>query len=489
MSIEFKSIANQPAINSTLVGLENECTEHTYPQRTGTLVLMQSRSPTLITILARQESIGKNIAVCKMRSARRLLSFAVAVLTLRGRVALGETVRRLRHVVEVSDLMMEGASGRKVQTARQLNEERLLAQEEIYRLLVAGGAQYSASMSTPGHSPPPKPLPHTHKPVGPLPKTPSPVGKAETDAPVSMGTDAPVATDSPVSVETPEPIASVTSAPVTAPLPSSTPSALIPPLSERDLLILQKCGVTADERSQSLAAIATDVFGEESAARSNALSWIDNEDPAILCPVTERITQRLTVAVIYFTMDGPNWTNCGNSSDSCVNTDDRITRTPIRWLSPDHECVWYGLFCVGVSEGTSPPVNETFSLSVIDLPDNNVGGTLPLEMFSLDLLQVLTMDGNGRIGGAIPPDIAKLASLTVIDLDNNVLTGTLPSELFTMTKLEAIDLNDNRLIGNLPSSVGNLLNLGVLQLENNQMTGVLPESGLLLLEKMGTTMS
>jgi hypothetical protein len=395
---------------------------------------------------------------------------------------------------------MEKAAGRNVESAnRQLGEESLLAQEEIYRLLIAGGAHYSASLSMPEHSLPPKPLPHTHKPVEPLPKTPSPVVNFETDAPVSTGTDAPVATTAPVSMGTDAPVAtdapvSDSSAPVTASLlpssiPSDTPSILIPPMSARDRLILQKCGMTAEERSQSLAAIATDVFGEESDARSNAVSWIDNDDPAILCPVAERIAQRLTVAVIYFTMDGSNWINCGISSDSCINTDARITRTPIRWMSQDHECVWYGLFCVGVSEGASPPADETFSLSVIDLPDNNMGGTLPLEIFSLELLQVLTMDGNGRIGGPIPPDIVKLSSLTVVDLDKNMLTGTLPSEMFTMTKLAAIDLNDNMLIGTLPSSVGNLMNLGVLQLENNQMTGALPEAGLLLLEKMGASLS
>ena len=468
-----------------------------------------------------------------MRSPRLLISVAAAFLTLRGRVALGQTARRLRNLVEVSDLKTEDASETKPQDSRlKLEVELAFAQEEIYRLLEMDGAPYSFSTSM-SLLPPVKPvLTEAPVPVEPPPTTPGPVATTETDPPVSIDpptsvaveTPAPVAIQSPslvvdppsflslspVAVETPAfpvssepPTSTKTQEPAsiqpisTAPVSSTTtakptcavsnaPIVSPPPVSERDLLIQEKCGMTEDERGVKLEQIATDFFGEASDHGSHASDWVINEDPAILCPVADRIYQRLTVAVIYFTMDGANWINCGVDSDGCINTDDRITRTPLKWMTSDHECIWYGLFCEGVAEGTTPPVNETFSLTVIDLPDNNMGGTLPVEIFGLGLLQVLTLDGNGRIGGTIPSDVAKLSRLTVIDLDNNMLTGTLPSELFTMTNLAAIDLNDNKLLGILPSTVGNLLNLGVLQLENNQLTGALPEAGLFLLEKMGT---
>ena len=341
------------------------------------------------------------------------------------------------------------------------------------------------------------------------PATPAPLETVVTDAPATPAPIDLVVTSDPV---TAAPVMSpietaMTEPPITlAPAESSTPVTLVPvqlptsppmaslptesPVSERDLMIAEKCGITPLERSESLLSIATTLFSSEDLSNplspsTASLDWVDNEDPAILCPDGNRVSQRLVVSNMYFSMDGAAWINCGVESDECVNTDERITREPRRWLTSSHECLWYGLFCEGVSGEETPSVDEILHLTVVDLPDNNMGGTVPLSLFHLGKLQILTMDGNGRIAGSIPSDIAKLTSLTVIDIDENMLTGTLPIELFSLTNLEAIDLNNNKLTGSLPLNIGNLKNLGVLQLENNRMAGPIPEAGLFMLERMG----
>jgi hypothetical protein len=171
-----------------------------------------------------------------------------------------------------------------------------------------------------------------------------------------------------------------------APVPVTT----APTPSGRDLVIQEKCGMTAADRSESLFEIVSQISSPDElqnpvSPRHHALEWINRNDPAILCPSNNRITQRYTAALIYYGFDGPKWINCGVDSDECINTSDpEVTRDPIRWMTDDNECFWYGLFCdVSQSIDPTPSANETFALTGIDVPDNNLGGTFPTEITKL----------------------------------------------------------------------------------------------------------
>jgi Leucine-rich repeat (LRR) protein len=388
-----------------------------------------------------------------MRTAQFIIFVCIGARTVSG-------ARRLRKVVEIPDLNSE--SKIVTDSIHDFHEhEIVVANRDIFRLLEAGGS-ISMSMSMPTST------------VTNAPSSPAPMKIPIVDVPSTT------------------PISDVPSSISLEPMMTFQPSETlvespVRPVSDREKLIEEKCEMSVANRSAALYTIASQLSSEldlsdAASSQSQALVWLDEVDPGILCPDENRVLNRYTAALMYIKLDGPNWINCGADSQSCINTDPDVTREPVRWMTESHECNWYGLFCV---DERTLSVDDQSVLRVIDIPDNNVGGTLPLEIFELSGLEILTMDGNGRIEGTLPSEIAKLINLTVIDMDTNKLMGSIPDSLFSLTNLVAIDLNDNQFTGTLSTNVGNLRKLGVLQLESNSMTGEIPEDSLLLLEKMG----
>ena len=174
-----------------------------------------------------------------MRSPGFLTSFAIALVVLSGRVVEGQTARRLRNLVEVSDLAKEedATSGRKArQSSRQLEEEMALAQAEIYRLLAMDVAEYSFSMSMSMVPPPktsaPSATPATKLPV-PLPQpvaqpsTFEPTEPPPTFSPVAMLTLAPIQVPVSGSVSSEPQTFEPTQAPVSSNVPME-PSTSVP---------------------------------------------------------------------------------------------------------------------------------------------------------------------------------------------------------------------------------------------------------------------
>jgi len=77
----------------------------------------------------------------------------------------------------------------------------------------------------------------------------------------------------------------------------------------------------------------------------------------------------------------------------------------------------------------------------------------------LDQWAGVTTDEDGRVTG--------------LELDNN-MRGSIPPELGTLDKLQRLDLSGNELRGLIPSELGNLQNLQYLNLAlTNQQTGCL----------------
>lgn len=257
----------------------------------------------------------------------------------------------------------------------------------------------------------------------------------------------------------------------------------------RDEKIVMKCNITTDERFASMIEILTNVtdvvqMRAVGSPQNLALNWLDVDDDAIICPDVGRFTQRYLAAVFYYGMGGTTWINCRAEKDggNCVNV--TSSRDPIRFLSAEHECYWFGLGC-GVDVPLDLSADDPRDLILIELPENNLMGSLVSEIFALRSLQVLTMDGNLKITGTIPSLIGDLMDLEFIDMDTNALTGSLPSELWQLSKMRVIDLNSNEFTGTLSPEIRNLVDLNVLQLENNKLTGPIPTDSLLNMTKMG----
>ena len=69
-----------------------------------------------------------------------------------------------------------------------------------------------------------------------------------------------------------------------------------------------------------------------------------------------------------------------------------------------------------------------------------------------------------------------MTSLSRIDLDENQLTGSLPVQLGQMEKLKSLRLRNNNLTGSMPLELGQLTQLEVLSLSGNNLTGCVPRS-------------
>ena len=65
---------------------------------------------------------------------------------------------------------------------------------------------------------------------------------------------------------------------------------------------------------------------------------------------------------------------------------------------------------------------------MLDLSYNNIGGSIPDELYSIRDLQRLYLYHN-RLTGTISTYIGQLPSLKYLHLSHNVLTGTIPAQL------------------------------------------------------------
>ncbi len=151
----------------------------------------------------------------------------------------------------------------------------------------------------------------------------------------------------------------------------------------------------------------------------------------------------LALVALYKSTDGDRWTYHTN------------------WLTNRPLSDWYGI-TVSRNRVTS-----------IELSDNNLSGTIPVELWSMNGLNYLFLDGN-NISGELPADISGLENITRIGLSENNLSGKIPEEIGSLTHLVFLWLGINHFQGELPASLGRLSNLTQLKVQNNNLEGYIP---------------
>ena len=144
------------------------------------------------------------------------------------------------------------------------------------------------------------------------------------------------------------------------------------------------------------------------------------------------------------------------------------------WLRSNQPCTWYGVTC---ASGAWPR-----NVTRIELPGNNMRGSLPGELSILSELQVLNFDNRGagiryrRMSGTIPGVLGQLEHLRVLRLDDNEFSGSIPLEFRDLQSLRVLGLSQNELTGPLPEELGNLSALETLDLSDNQLGGFVPDT-------------
>ena len=119
-------------------------------------------------------------------------------------------------------------------------------------------------------------------------------------------------------------------------------------------------------------------------------------------------------------------------------------------------------------------LNWSPNLSILEWEGVEVEGIRPL-------VSVLDLSDRG-ITGTIPPEMAQLTGLTRLLLASeyglptpNILTGPIPPELGNLSKLEWLSLAGNFLSGSIPESLSALEHLRFLGVGHNFLSGCIPD--------------
>jgi len=196
-----------------------------------------------------------------------------------------------------------------------------------------------------------------------------------------------------------------------------------------------------------------------SSAQNRAVDWLANRGADIITgpsieAVEWRVRQRYILAVLYYSTSGEQWKNQYEYLDESK-----------------HECDWGGMLNNGWK---STDCNSDKEITLINLWQNDLRGTIPREIASLNLHTIDLLMNN--LEGTIPEEIYT-KKLNYLNLGYNKFTGTVSSALGNLDQLTYLMIDNNQLTGTIPSELGKLTQLsGWLSLEGNMLNGTVPES-------------
>ncbi len=157
----------------------------------------------------------------------------------------------------------------------------------------------------------------------------------------------------------------------------------------------------------------------------------------------------IALRALYLSTDGDNW---GNNTGWLTAAE--FIANPTMPVGTDVD-TWFGV--------DVDPNNGC--VMELDLPFNQLTGTIPSELGNLNSLTILTLTFN-NLSGSIPPELGNLNNLTVLDLNINQLTGTIPAELGNLNLIKMV-LSQNQLSGCYDSNLTNLCNQLNADFNNN----------------------
>ena len=196
--------------------------------------------------------------------------------------------------------------------------------------------------------------------------------------------------------------------------------------------------------------------------------WRDVEENDLQDANIAICSDREALVALYEAADGDDWLENENwLSDALLGTWFGVTTDEngrvISLELPENEL-----------HGTIPPeLAHLTRLVELNLGRNWLRGTVPPELGNLSQLELLYLHDN-QLDGKIPTELAKLSQLELLALSWNQLSGTIPPQLGDLVDLQFLVLSGNRLSGGIPPVLGNLVKLEMLALAENRLTGAIP---------------
>ena len=155
--------------------------------------------------------------------------------------------------------------------------------------------------------------------------------------------------------------------------------------------------------------------------------------------ISYQVPISIALGMLYRATNGPDWTQNTN------------------WLTDAPLEEWHGV-----------TVGLYGQVVILNLNNNNLGGSIPMDVGQLWSLDELNL-GSNQISGEIPATIGKLEYLGKLNLSDNQLSGEIPAELGYLANLRGLFLQDNEsLSGPLPDSFTNL-ELQTLNLDGTEL--------------------
>lgn len=332
----------------------------------------------------------------------------------------------------------------------------------------------------------PAPTEEAGEPTAAPTTTPAPTDEADepTLSPTTKETNEP--TLSPTITLVPTLIPTAESQPTIAPVvatpaptteaPVAAPTSFDRPISDsrEDQIFLQLTDITSPA-----------MLDDPETPQGEAYQWIVNGDPRQLEPDDPTLDQRYILTTLYYATSGDEWTECfeGATNDECGGG---LFPDANAFLSEPSECTW------GYWAGSS--CNSEGALRAIQIPNNNLVGSLPSELSALPALDTLSLEQNGLTGNLLdtwPPSLFRLRlsknsftgtvgeglpqALSLLYMDENQLTGPLDGIIGSLQDVTQLHLQSNGFAGTIPESLGDLTSLRVARFEDNDLTGTMPQ--------------
>ncbi|PIN02274.1 Serine/threonine protein kinase [Handroanthus impetiginosus] len=162
-----------------------------------------------------------------------------------------------------------------------------------------------------------------------------------------------------------------------------------------------------------------------------------------------------------------NITGGGNSS-SCA----RIAQFPLYGFGIRRPCLESN-GNVKVLGKLSKAVAQLSELKILSLPFNELSGEIPVEIWGMEKLEVLDLEGN-LISGSLPSQFSGLKNLRVLNLGFNEIFGVIPISLSNCLGLQILNIAGNNLNGSIHGFMDGFRNLRGLYLSFNMLSGSIP---------------